>query len=1117
MRKKIGQISEGKFDIRKPEVEISVEAIELCVQKDEISEGSFEILSKNGEPIKGFLLSTHPRMKLLCASQFIEEEYTVHYRFEAFHYEEGQKEKGQFIFITDGGEFHIPYEVTIQDTYRITSLGEMNQLKEFGELAKESKEEALRLFSSNDFPKIFLKQNKKLQLLYQGLKESRSIAQAMEEFLVCAHKKSKIHVTVKQRELQIDQEQEEYILEIERNCKGYVGALLQTDSTYFTLEKEILHEEDFHDNIAVVKIFIAEKSRSIHSWETALTIYCGEQIIQVPICYQAGKEARMECEKLHQKLQWKRDMVALYESWFLYGTNHITEEEYKKRERTYALQIQESEEGRKTILPEDYSIRLLNKIPEEVVKNKKERKKLFLSFYESGFHSPFLYYEMVKDMNEEVELLSEITNAQLAALQWGNRYDFVSPRLIDRFMQLVFQQKQFSKKVFRVAEQFYKKNPLKEYLTILCGNLIKGDRVEHKYHRYYKKGIESSLKLIGLCEAFIRSMDTTCYELIPRSVLLYFIDADPLPDNEREYLFANILHNEKHYDGILYQYGEKIQTFLKEQMKKGKINDHLFYLYKQNFEQILLSEEMIHTLPGILFKKKLVCHHPLITGAILYHEETKKVEYVPFTNHIAYVDLYTENYQILLLDKLGRRYANTISYELQTLFEDSRYIRLCYEHSQEHPMLLYRLGRHTLNHGKSDAKSIQVAKQVLQLPDIDEDFYWQILKTIIDYYYENYEGDLLEEYLKKVKLDVYNRKERNQFIEYMIVRRMYGTVLQAVELYGYDGVSPKKIVHLTSYLLKSKDVQEDTLLLEMCLYAFRNHQYDMELLEYIGKYTISSLHEMITIWKTAFKHTLRIPELEENLLAQSLFEERIEDDLFPIFSSFYERNTNHMLSKAFLRYVSYDRFMKEKMFPEEFYQTLKAAILDEQLTDNFSKMALLYYLSEQEAIEEDMIDWVKQNIQKFLIAGLVMPFFKKFHQIVLPTDISIQTMVCWKGQRESHYYIRYSLKVIGEWKKEKVREMKMKEIMPGIYVTELVIFQEEEISYSIWQREEHLDRMVKMGTFYPERMPHMTPENRFDTLNSLVSMQETKDREFGELAKDYLQKSQIMNCEWTLL
>ena len=1117
MRKKIQQMSEGKFDIQKPDVAISVDSLEMSVKEDGILEGEFRVFSTNEVPVKGIILSTHPHMILLSDPNFIEQEYAVRYRFQGLHCEEGQKEIGQFICITDGGEFTVPYQIIIQAKDIKTSLGEMNELKQFGELAKEQKEEALRLFSSAEFEQVFLKKDKRLRLLYQALKESRSIAQAMEEFLVHMHKKVALHLSLKSPYLEITREQEYYEVEVERNGSGYVGAILETNGTYFTLEKEILQEQDFEDNIATIGVHVSERSRSIHNWESMITMYCGNQTIEIPVRYDAGKEGEQERERLRQKREWKKSMISLYESWFLYHTNQLEEEEYKNRERKYALEIQESEEGRKMPIPEDYYAHFLNRIPEEVGDDLEKRKKVFLKLYESGFHSPFLYYEMIKDMNEEVELLSTLGNAELAALRWGQRYEFVSMRLLDHFMQLLAHQKQFSKKVFRLAEHFYKQKPLKEYLSILCGNLIKGDRVERKYHKYYEKGVQESIKMIGLCEGFIRSMDFEQYGFIPRSVLLHFIDAYPLPDTEREYLFANILYNEKEYDGILYQYGEKIQSFLKEQMKKGRMNQNLFYLYRENFEQILLSDEMLTTLPSILFKRKLICHHPLITGAIIYHQETRKVDYVPFVNHIAYIDLYTENYQIILLDKLGRRYADSIPYELQTLFEDGRYIRNCYNHNKSHSMLLYRMAGHTLKYKQSDARAINIAKEVLNLSDIDEDFYWQLLKKIIVYYYEHYEGQLLEEYLQKVKLKAYDANDRNRLIEYMITRRMYDKVIQAIKMYGYRGISPKKILHLVTDLLKGHIEQEDMLLLELCLYAFRAHQYELQSLEYIGKYAISSLKEMIAIWNTAFKHSLRIPELEENILAQSLFEEEILEELFPIFSSFYERNEQHILTRAFLKYVSYDRFRKEKICPKEFYRTLKIAILEKQILDDFSKMALLHYLSGQEELEEDIRPWVQKNIQEFLIRGMSMPFFREFKQVTLPEELSIYTTICWRGEKGRYYYVQYELKADGEVRKEKAREVRMKEVMQGIYTVDLVIFHREEIDYSIWERQESSDCMLKTGTLYSERKIVQDTKNRFDALNLLVSRKESQGEIFVELAKDYMKKTQLLSSEWTLL
>ncbi len=1112
-------MSEGKFDYKKPKIELSVETILFEVKEGGIFEGEFQIFSKNEELVKGFVISTNPCMGILSEPNFVSENYTVSYRFDGANCEAGQKESGQFILITDGGEFSIPYEATIRETYLTTSMEEVKDLSEFAQFAMAHKEEALSLFYSTEFETMLLKKNRQHRLVYHALIDSRSHAQAMEEFLIYLQKKAPVRLTPLESSIQVTKEVQQYELEVQASGDGYVGAIIKSGSAYIHLDKEILHEEDFINQVAKITFTVSEKSRSIHNWEVELQILCGNQTVKVPVVYDALEEGKKEREDLRKKRQWKRTMVLLYENWFLYRTNHLSVEYYKRNERNLALELQKAEDGRKVTLPEDYYVHLLNRIPEEAGQDRAKRKKALLALYKSGFHSPFLYYEMLKDMNEETELLTELGDAEVSALKWGCRYQFVSMRLLDRFMQLTAHEKQFSLKVFHLAEKFYEQEPLKEYLSILCSILIKGDRMEQKYHKYYEMGIQASLKLIGLCEAFIRSMDHSEYGIIPRSVLLYFVDAEPLPDTEREYLFANILYHEREYEGILYQYGEKIQSFIKEQMKKGKISKDLFYLYRRNFEHILISEEMLSSLPGILFKKKLVCRHPLITGAILYHQETRKVDYVPLVNQMAYIDLYTDQYQVVLLDQLGRRYVNSIPFDLQPLFEDDRYMRLCYEYNKEHPMLLYRLGRHTLKHGQSDARAMSVAKAVLTLPDVDEDFYWDSLKLIIDYYYENYEGDLLEEYLKKVDLSSYEGKSRCELLEYMIERKMYAPVLHAVEEYGFHGINPQKILRLASYLLKSEAVKEDILLLQMCMYAFRNNRYDTYSLEYLGKFMISSLKEMLSIWKTAFENSICIHELEENILAQSLFEENICEELFPVFGSFFERNGTSVLGRAFLRYVSYDSFVKECIFPEEFYRVLKSAILEGRLSDDFSKMSLLYYLSEQTQIEEELIPWIQKAIQEFLIQGMVMPFFKNFSALIaLPSDIIIRKYLCCRGERDGYYYVRCSLKTLGMNQKERVKEIKMKEIMPGIYTMDLVVFDHEEVKYSIWQRTKQAERMITMKTLCSEQTLPSHKESRFDVLNQILNSQyEGEDDQIQTLAKDYIKKTQLMDCEWTLL
>ncbi|MBS6561280.1 MAG: hypothetical protein KH355_13580 [Clostridiales bacterium] len=1119
MKKKIWQMSEGKFDIKRPKVKISEEKIQLQLKEGAFIEGEFQIESINKEPIKGCVISTNSLMEIVSERDFIETQYGIRYYFNGKNTQAGDKETGSFVLITDGGEFEVPYEVIIEGNYLTTSIGELKDIRKFLELVEKNREEALELFASVEFEKVLLKGEDEQKLVYQALLESRSLAQAMEEFIVFLKEKEPVYLSLNETKVTILPEQDRYEIKVKQNREGYVGAIIQEQKGYLHIEKTVLHQEDFQNQEASIVFEVDKISRSIHDWNTELEVLCGSQIIKIQVSYDSGEKGRKKREELAKKRIWKKKAFELYENWFLYHTNMLSEERYKNNEKKIALSLQEEEEGRKVVLPEEHYVHLLNRLSEEATKDSLRKKEELIALYENGYHSPFLSYEMLKDMNEEPELLTELRGAELYALKWGCKYHFVSMRLLDRFMQLASHEKQFSRRVFELAKRFYEQQPLKEYLTILCSILIKGNRMEEKYHIYYKLGVQESLKLIGLCEAYIRSMDHREYGLIPRSILLYFVDAEPLPEEERAYLFANILYHDREYEGILYQFGEKMQSFIKEQMQKGKISQDLFYLYRRNFERMLISEELLTELPGILFKQKITCQHPLITGVMVYHQETKKASYYPLINHTAYLDLYTDRYKIILLDKLGRRYVSSIPYDLQDLFEDSRYMRLCYQYNKTQPMLLYRLGRHTLKYHQTDARAIQVIKNVLTLNDIDEKFYLNCLKLIIDYYYENYEGELLDEYLQKVDLSRYEREDRNQLLEYMITRRMYGPVLCSIEEYGYHGIMPKRILRLTSYLLKSTAVTKDEFLLEMCMYAFRNERYDEYSLEYIGKYLISSLKELIEVWNTSFENSVRIEALEENILAQSLFEENICEGLFPIFASFWERKSESLLGKAFLRYVSYDSFVKEYSFPIEFYRILKEAVLTERITDDFGKMALLYDLSEQSEVEEEMLPWIQKTISEFTMEGIVLPFFQTFAtNLSVPYELKVRKCVCYHGERNSIYYMRCALR--GEEGKyyEKAQKIEMKEVMPGIYTAYFVVFYKEEMEYSVWQKTEHSDRMVKTGTLHGEKEGKEKEESRFDLLNSfLMSVEAKEDDKAYELAKEYIYHTKLIDQEWSLL
>ena len=61
-------------------------------------------------------------------------------------------------------------------------------------------------------------------------------------------------------------------------------------------------------------------------------------------------------------------------------------------------------------------------------------------------------------------------------------------------------------------------------LTAICTLLIKGNRMESTYFKWYEKAVESELKIAQLYEYYMAAADPHYFnKALPRSVYLYFM------------------------------------------------------------------------------------------------------------------------------------------------------------------------------------------------------------------------------------------------------------------------------------------------------------------------------------------------------------------------------------------------------------------------------------------------------------------------------------------------------------------------------------------------------------------------------------------------------------------
>ena len=232
--------------------------IELTVQEGKICEGSFTILGPEKEATEGRVISNRLRMQCLTG-RFSGSREEIAYRFDAAQMEEGETLQGEFDIISNRGEYSIPFKVTVEGEELESSLGTISNLFHFANLARTSFEEAVSLFYSKKFSRVFRGPDRQYYTLYRGLVQGEPGPQKVEEFLLEIKKKQKMEFILEENEIRIENPKEntEYKVVINRNGWGYSQLQAEAEGDFLILEKKVIRDEDFLGNCFRLPFYIA--------------------------------------------------------------------------------------------------------------------------------------------------------------------------------------------------------------------------------------------------------------------------------------------------------------------------------------------------------------------------------------------------------------------------------------------------------------------------------------------------------------------------------------------------------------------------------------------------------------------------------------------------------------------------------------------------------------------------------------------------------------------------------------------------------------------------------------------------------------------------------------------
>lgn len=702
--------------------------------------------------------------------------------------------------------------------------------------------------------------------------------------------------------------------------------------------------------------------------------------------------------------------------------------------------------------------------------------------FDNGCISPVMYYEACAMFNKDYTLLKKLGKFEKHVMNFGAKKNIVNEEAILAYASLASRLKEFDFIVYNTLKRFYDFSPQKEVLNAICSILIKGEKYNNRYFKWYKLGVDQQLKLTQLYESFMYAYDEESNEQFSESLLIYFSFNSNMSDSKKAFLYANVIRNKEKAPLTYDAYLKQIKPFMRKQLKQHIINENMKIIYEDLLNEDTIDEEIAKELPYIMFRQDIICYNPNFVGVVVVHKVLSIEQYVSFKDGRAQVNIFGSGTELFLIDKEGNRYARSNSYTLKKLLNSDKFIEKCFELNPTDGMMIVYLGDKIDNCLREDVDGKRIKKKLIDVPHLREEYKTKYLYELIRYTYDNGEIELLDYYLEIIDISKMHPKERSYVIEYMILRGFRDKAMEAIINYGYSNIPVKRLLKLATKSIGAfDDKKTNEIVLEICAHTFFNGKYDENILNYLVENYYGSTKEMYQIWKSAYEFQVDTNKIEERLIVQILFADSYIADLAEVFRSYYKNHKNSKVIKAFLNYRSYKYIVHNMVLDENIFK-----IIEKELSYEFNEMytmALLKKYSFAEDLTFKELTFVDKTIKYFSNKNIVLPFFKKFaDKIELIENIADKYYVEYTTDPSIPVIINYS---ILESTSDKFEQEIMRDVFYGIRVKEFILFYGDNLQYYVVEQGKD-ERVLTESVNLDISDSWLDEESRYNKINLML-------------------------------
>lgn len=699
-----------------------------------------------------------------------------------------------------------------------------------------------------------------------------------------------------------------------------------------------------------------------------------------------------------------------------------------------------------------------------------------------GCSSPYLYIEAYYLISQDPYLIKELSVFELRILSWAVKEKALTKELAGAIFEAVDLAGGFDNRVYELLTAAYEICPEAEYVGIICSYLIKGHKNDTCFHKWFELGIENKLRLTGLYESYLLTMNDRQISPVPKVIQMYFSFDNKLPYRKLAVLYNNIIAAKETEPEVYHKYRKAMGRFAMDQAQLRHIDDNLAVLYEDMLELGFINEELSAAFSDIIYTHKLIVFDKRIVRAIIYQNEMKEPQIVPVTDQCAYFELFSNDYVILFEDSRGYRYVKSISYRLQRLMDAEKYLDRCISLSPDRPQYIVSHFKNVRDYSDFTKDDLKLFKPVFYSESFSDSYKavmgYRILKYCQLHDYEDY----VRPFLQSINFDTLQKDARKYLIDMLVSNRLYEKAYDMAMEYGIDMLAAASKVVLCENALKVQHVDDD-FMVQLAISAFKTGKYSDLVLKYLCENYTGPTDELINLWHAADKFSISSMKLDERILEQGIYTQIEPEKISDIFMEYYKRAGNEKLILAYISLVAHGYLHSGGCKADFIFDIIEKRFIGNRTLNDACQLALLKHFAEKTDITQAELEIEDTLLKYYIYNNMYFDFFARLdYRLLEKYFLYDKAFLQYESTPGTHVVLHYSRDEDGE----EFNSEDMVEMYDGIYVKTFVIFFGELIRYYITEEHDNSIEVKESNRLTCNNIPGDNDHSRYNLINEMI-------------------------------